>query len=132
MVWSQYVYEATTGYDVNDSGDDEESTDIIQLNIEDWEIEYSEELHMMWNTIRTLLHDAHIEHKGQFVDFVAFCFKEHDPYHENITTQYDQQLMHIWKNIRRIINNNHLHEVMIRGAGFFHFVDFVKNYMCIY
>lgn len=131
MVWSQYVYEATTGCDVGVS-DDEDSSDIIQLNIEDWEIEYSEELHMMWNTIRTLLYDAHIDHRGDFVDFVAFCYKEHDPYHEKVSTKYDSQLMHIWKNIRRIVNRNHLHEEMIRGASFFHFVDFVKNYMCIY
>jgi len=131
MVWSQYVYEATTGCDAGVS-DDEESADVIQLNIEDWEIEYSEELHMLWNTIRTLLYDAHIEHKGEFVDFVAFCYKDHDPYHEKVSTQYDTELLHIWKNIRRIVNNNHLHEEMIRGAGFFHFVDFAKNYMCIY
>ena len=131
MVWSQYVYEATTGCDAGVS-DDEESADVIQLNIEDWEIEYSEELHMLWNTIRTLLYDAHIEHKGEFVDFVAFCYKDHDPYHEKVSTQYDSQLMHIWKNIRRIVNRNHLHEEMIRGASFFHFLDFAKNYMCIY
>jgi hypothetical protein len=57
MVWSQYVYEATTGFDA-DASDDDELNDNTPLNIEDWEVEYSDELKMMWNTIRTLLYDA--------------------------------------------------------------------------
>ena len=138
MVWSQYVYEATTGFDA-DASDDDELNDNTPLNIEDWEVEYSDELKMMWNTIRTLLYDAGLEHRGQFVDFVEFCYDEHDSYHERVVWEYDEQtrwyeekLAHIWRNLRRIINDNGLHEEMMRGATFYHFVDYAKNYLSVY
>ncbi len=138
MVWSQYVYEASTGFD-NDASDDDEFIDDTPLNIEDWEVKYSDELRHMWNTINTLMYDAHIEHSGKFCDFVEFCFKEHDSYHERVTWEYQEQthwfeerLKHIWRSLRRNVNDNHLHEEMMRGASFNHFADFAKNYMCIY
>jgi hypothetical protein len=131
MVWSQYVFEATTGFDTYAS-DDDDFNDNTPLSIEDWEVEYSDELRMMWNTIRTLMYDAHIEHSGEFCDFVEFCYLEHDPYHERETCEFDDELQHIWRNIRRIVNNNGLHEEMLRGATLYHFVDFAKNYMRIY
>jgi hypothetical protein len=129
MVWSQYVYEAATGLDA-DISDDDEFNENTPLNIEDWEVEYSEELHMMWDTLRTLMYDAHIEHNGKFVDFVEFCYTEHNPYHEY--ESHDEHLLHIWKSLRRIINQNELHEEMMRGATFFHFAEFVKNYVYVY
>jgi hypothetical protein len=131
MVWSQYVDEATIGFDAYVS-DDDEMNEHTPLNIEDWEVEYSDELKMMWNTIRTLLYDARIEHDGVFADFVEFCYKEHNPYIEHESIEYENEFHHIWKNLRRIINDNGLHEDMMRGASFFHFTDFVKNYMYIY
>ena len=70
MVWGQYVYEASNGFEPEVSDDDEFNDEHTPLNIEDWEVEYSDELRMMWNTIRTLLHDAGLEHSGKFVDFV--------------------------------------------------------------
>ena len=131
MVWSQYVFEATTGFDTYAS-DDDEFNDNTPLSIEDWEVEYSDELHMMWNTIRTLMYDAHIEHSGEFCDFVEFCYTEHDPYHERVSSEYEEKLHYIWTCIRRIIVRNGLHEEMLRGATLYHFVDFAKNYMRIY
>lgn len=138
MVWSQYVYEAQNGCDTGFS-DDEELDTHTPLNIEDWEIEYSDELGHMWNTIQTLMYDANLEHTGEFQDFVEFCYKEHDTYHERVVWEYEEQtnwyeerLLHIWRNVRRIINDNGLHEEMIRGASFYHFVDFAKNYMGVY
>jgi hypothetical protein len=131
MVWSQYVFEATTGFDTYAS-DDDEFNDNTPLSIEDWEVEYSDELRMMWNTIRTLMYDAHIEHSGEFCDFVEFCYTEHDPYHERVSSEYEEQLHYIWTCIRRIIVRNGLHEEMLRGATLYHFVDFAKNYMRIY
>src|SRR6056300_1778230 len=131
MVWSQYVFEATTGFDTYAS-DDDEFNDNTPLSIEDWEVEYSDELRMMWNTIRTLMYDAHIEHSGEFCDFVEFCYTEHDSYHERVSSEYEEQLHYIWTCIRRIIVRNGLHEEMMRGATFYHFVDFMKNYMRIY
>ena len=139
MVWSQYVYEANNGFDPDVSDDDEFNDEHTPLNIEDWEVEYSDELWHMWNTTRTLRYDARIEHTGRFCDFVEFCYDEHDSYQERTTWEYEEQtkwyeerLAHIWKNLRRIINQNGLHEEMMRGATFYHFVDFMKNYMRVY
>jgi hypothetical protein len=138
MVWSQYIYEASTGFD-HYASDDEDIIDDTPLNIEDWEVEYSDELWHMWNSIRTLMEDAHINHSGNFNDFVEFCFKEHDSYNDRVTWEYPEQtiwyeerLAHIWRNLRRNVNDNHLHEEFMRGVTFYHFVDFAKNYMCIY
>ncbi len=132
MVWNQYVYEATSGNDVDVDSDVELYEDDIELTVEDWEIEYSGELTMMWDTIRTLMYDAHIEHSGRFYDFVEFCYIEHYTYADEVVWEHDEYLAHIWKNIRRIVNNNGLHEVMMRGATFNHFIGYVKNYMCIH
>jgi hypothetical protein len=131
MVWSQYVFEATTGFDAYAS-DDDDFNDNTPLSIEDWEVEYSDELKYMWNTIRTLMYDAQIEHSGKFCDFVEFCYTEHDSYHERVSSDYEEQLHYIWTCIRRIIVRNGLHEEMLRGATLYHFVEFAKNYMRIY
>ena len=132
MVWSQYVYEATVDLDSYVSGDEDDGHDITPLNIEDWEVEYSEELGFMWNMMNTLLYDARIKHSGKFCDFVEFCYKEHETYHERVYSENEELLYDIWKKLRRIINDNGLHEEMMRGATFYHFVDFSKKYMCIY
>jgi len=139
MVWSQYVYEATVDLDSYASGDDDDGHDITPLNIEDWEVEYSDELAMLWDTIRTLLYDAEIEHTGELCDFVELCYTEHDPYHERITfgceedtIWYEERLIHVWKNVRRIINDNGLHQEIMRGVTFDHFMYFAKNYMSIH
>jgi hypothetical protein len=138
MVWSQYVDEATIGFDAYIS-DDEENNEHTPLNIEDWEVEYSDELHMMWNTIEALLYDAHIQHSGKFCDFVEFCYWQHDSNQGRVTWEdgeqtkwYEQRVAHIWTSLRRVIDNNHLHEEMMHGATFYDFMDFSKNYMCIY
>tara|TARA_B110000305_G_scaffold228388_1_gene278101 strand:+ start:840 stop:1259 length:420 start_codon:yes stop_codon:yes gene_type:complete len=139
MVWSQYVYEATVDLDSYASGDEDDGHEITPLNIEDWEVEYSDELKHMWSKIITLLYDAHIEHTGQFCDFVEFCYIEHDTDSPRITWEsqeqtlwYEDRLAYIWRNLRHSINENGLHEEMMRGATFNDFTDFVKNYMCVY
>ena len=131
MVWSQYIYEASTGFE-NEVSDDDEINDNTPLNIEDWEVEYSDELRYMWNTIRTLLYDAGLEHTGEFCDFVEFCYIEHDPYMERREGEYANELFYIWRNLRRIVDDNNLHEEMMRGATFYHFLEFTKNYMRVY
>ena len=139
MVWSQYVYEATTGFETSQASDDEELIDDTPLNVEDWEVQYSDELWYMWGMMNTLLNDAYIEHTGKFCDFVEFCYMEHDHSHERNAWEYEEQtkwyeerLSHIWKHLRRVVNQNGHHEEMMRGATFYHFVDYAKNYMCIY
>ena len=72
-------------------------------------------------------------------DFVEFCSTEHMPHPERTIWEYEEQtgwyeerLSHIWKNLRRAINENGLHEEMMRGATFNNFTHFVKNYMHLY
>lgn len=139
MVWSQYVYEATADTEAFNASDDDEYNDDTPLNIEDWEVQYSDELRYMWNMINTLMYDAQINHSGKFCDFVEFCFNRHMPHPERITWEYEEQtkwyeerLSHIWRNLRRTINENHLHEEMMHGVTFNNFVQYAKNYMCIY
>ena len=132
MVWSQYVYEANAGFDA-DASDDDDFNDNTPLNIEDWEVEYSDELHSMWNAVLNLLYDSHIEHSGKFCDFVEFCYIDHDDLDdEGVTYEYEDEMYNIWVNIRRIVNQNGLHEEMMRGATFYHFLDFTKKYMHLY
>jgi hypothetical protein len=129
MVWHQYVYEASHGNDVEVDSDGELVEDEPSQTVEDWEIVYSDELHMMWNTMQTLMYDAHIEHQGNFSDFVEFCYMEHD---EHANFEYDERIDHIWRNLRRIVNNNYIHEDILRGATLSEFTWFLKNIMCIY
>lgn len=133
MVWSQYVDEANIGFDAYVSDDDEFNNEHTPLNIEDWEVEYSDELHSMWNAVLNLLYDSHIEHSGKFCDFVEFCYIDHDDLDdEGVTYEYEDEMYNIWVNIRRIVNQNGLHEEMMRGATFYHFLDFTKKYMHLY
>ena len=138
MVWNQYVFEANEGYDVYDS-EEEEYNENNKLTIEDWEVEHSDVLWRMWHTINTLLYDAQIEHAGQFCDFVEFCHMHHDPLEERVTFEYQEQtkwyeerIGYVWKTLRRMVNDNHLHEELFRGALFNDFFHFTKNFMCIY
>jgi hypothetical protein len=128
MVWNQYVYEASNGFDPEVSDDDEFNDEHTPLNIEDWEVEYSDELRHMWNTIRTLTYDAGLQHSGEFVDFVEFCYKEHDACE---VFEEDEFVQYIWTKLRRIINDNGLHEEMMRGATIHHFTEFMEKYMRI-
>lgn len=126
MVWHQYVWEATTGNEATLS-DDENTQDTDPLSFEDWELQYSDVLGMMWNTTRTLLHDAYLFHRGELCDFVAFCYMEHDPLNTRVCFEYEKELAHVWKNIRRIVDTNGLHEEVLRGATFYNFVYFCKH-----
>lgn len=131
MVWSQYVYEAHAGLDTYASDDDEHRDD-TPLTIDDWEVKYSDELWMMWNTVRTLLHDMYLDNtllaRCRFTDFVAFCYADHDSVMEHQDTQYEDETLYIWKSIRRVINANDLHEEMMRGANYHQFVQFVTEH----
>ena len=140
MVWSQYVYEANTGLDTYASDEDEYNDDAL-LTIDDWEVKYSDELWMMWNTIKTILGDMYLDNtilsECKFTDFVEFCFTDHDPCTEHPEIMYEEELQHVWKTIRRIINTHDLHEEMMRGANYHQFVQFVldytkKKYICVY
>ena len=138
MVWSQYVYEATTGLD-SYASDDEEFNDDTPLNMHDWEVKYSDELTMFWNTTRTLLEDAGITYSGDYWDFVEFCFKEHYNSTERVNWEYQEQtiwfeerLSHIWRHLKRCVMENGLHEEMIKGASVYDFMEFAKNIIRVY
>lgn len=139
MVWNQYVYEATTGNDVEVDSDGEFIDDESEQSITEWEDIYSEELTFMWGVINTLLYDAEINHSGNFTDFVEFCYDEHDTElrrttweDEEQTIWYEERLTHIWSSLRRLIYNNRLDGEMMRGATFTDFTDYMKNYMSVY
>lgn len=101
MVWSQYVYEASTGAEVDpDSGgdDDAHAEHDVALNILDWELQYSDELWDLWDLLCMLRRDAFLEHAlltdCSYDDFVEFCFTNHNesekysgdvPYEENVS-----------------------------------------------
>src|SRR6056300_973579 len=137
MVWNQYVYEADIGTDVHMSDDEHEIEDTIQT-IDDWEHEYHEVLVMMWNTIRTLLHDSHITHSGNYWDFVNFCFTEHVSLDKRVCFEYEEQttwfevrIANVWKSVKRIKDGNGLHEELMRGATFWNFMIFCRDILCV-
>lgn len=129
MVWHQYVWEATTGNEAHLS--DDEDQDTTPLSFEDWELYNSDALRMMWNTARTLLDDAYLTHSGELCDFVVFCYTEHDPMALRVPCEHEAHLLHVWKNIRRIVNANGLHEEMMRGATSNNFIHFCKHVICV-
>lgn len=137
MVWHQYVWEATTGNEA-DLSDNELDQDTQPETFEDWELRYSDVIHMLWNTMRTLMHDAHIIYSGDINDFSRFCYTDHDPRNDRVyfeyqeqTVWFEQRLMHVWKNIRRIVDANGLHEELLRGATFWNFVEFCRDILCV-
>jgi len=137
MVWHQYVWEATTGNEA-DLSDNELDQDTQPETFEDWELRYSDVIHMLWNTMRTLMHDAHIIYSGDINDFSRFCYTDHDPRNDRVCFEYqeqtvwfEQRLMHVWKNIRRIVDANGLHEELLRGATFWNFVEFCRDILCV-
>ena len=136
MVWNQYVWEAMAGTEVMNFSDDEDFDSDTPLSYEEWEFQCDEVLRMMWNTIRTLMYDACITHNGKLCDFVDFCYKEHIPNNSVIwfdtsenTEWMEERLFHVWKNITRIVVNNNLQSVMMRGVTFENFVQFCKDDM---
>jgi hypothetical protein len=83
MVWSQYVYEATHGYDAYSSDENDVSDDHAQFTIDDFYDEFSDELHRLHGITQTLVHDAFLEHtyRPTLSDFIDLCFYqfEDDP-----------------------------------------------------
>src|SRR5210317_425870 len=106
MVWSQYVYEATAGLDVETVGgssDDDTSDQDVALNICDWELQYSEELWDLWGLLQMLVKDAWLEHtlltKCTYSDFMEFCYMDYnyvDEYTAGGPVPYRYNLEYIW------------------------------------
>lgn len=126
MVWHQYVWEATTGNEVESDDDTSFPQDKRGVTFEDWQLEYSDVLDMMWNTLRTLMYDAHLVHSEHRCDFDVFCYTEHDPM-TSVQFEYEDELVHIWRHLRRIVDDNGLHQECMRGATFYNFVSFCKH-----
>ena len=124
MVWSQYVYEATAYNDVVGGSDDDECNDDTPLNIEDWEVQYSDELRYMWNMIDTLTYDAQMNHSGKFCDFVEFCSTEHTDDCDFVWLPYEAQLSYIWRHIQEFLEDTGLYNEFMPGATFDHWVRF--------
>lgn len=130
MVWSQYVYEATDGFDTDVSIDDDEYQPEFHLNIHDWSVEYSDELWYLWDMINLYIRDAFLENtiftKCNFTEFVDFCYA-YDQYPLALTTDFTHtsQLSYIWNKVQEYLQVVHLaHEILV-GATFSDFVAFV-------
>lgn len=81
MVWSQYVYEATHGYDAYSSDENDQDTGGSNgLTIHDFQDAYAYELYDVFGVIETLIRDAYLEHdiKPDFNEFVELCFYQFD------------------------------------------------------
>ena len=131
MVWSQYVYEATAGYDVIPS-DEEEYEDDIHLSIEDWQIKYSDELWDLWDRVQVLIRDAFLEYEimteCSFSDFADFCYNEHYEDCNFVWIPYESKLSYIWNEIRLFIRECDLQGEFMAGATFDHWVQFAYQH----
>jgi len=108
MVWSQYVWEASTGTEADLSDDDDRVHD-EPLHIDDW-IDYnSDELEYLWAILQEYMYDAGRcpIPKMRFEDFARFC---HDPQPVYTGRVFDveywidvhgEELGHMWKMLRR-------------------------------
>ena len=127
MVWSQYVYEANEGYDVEPS-DEEDYEDELHLSIEDWQIKYSDELWALWDMIQQLLRDAFMEHELMsdctFSDFAEFCYETHDDDCDFVWIPYEAQLSYIWRHIQECVSDTDI----LSGATFDHWVRFAAHH----
>lgn len=131
MVWSQYVYEATVGYDAA-SSDDDEFVEDSQLNVEDWQITYSEELWELWDIVQSLLKDAYLEKELMtnctFSDFAEFCYDEHKDDCDFVWIPYESTLSYIWRHIQEYIDAKGLKTEFMSGATFDHWVRFASDH----
>jgi len=137
MVWSQYVYEATTGYDVAQSDDDiEDCEEDIHPSVDDWEIKHSDELRDLWRCIKILISDAFLEHElmteCSFSDFVEFCYDDHHDDCDFVSSQYESNLTYIWNKIQEFLRDMNRQGEFMRGATFNHWVRFAHDHskMC--
>lgn len=133
MVWQQYVWEATNGNEIYVS-DEEIEQETPPLSFEDWELQYSDSLRMMWNTIRTLMYDAHITYHGDLCDFTIFSYTCHQPETdrvyfdtEELTEWFEPRLFNIWNAVMRIVKDNGIQEEVMKDATFYNFVRFSKD-----
>ena len=85
MVWNQYVYEATEGFDVvEETHDDDYTFDTnAPLHVEDWSEWYSDDLLNMWMLLRRYLDDTglgtRILNNGSMNAFVHFLYAHSNP-----------------------------------------------------
>ena len=83
MVWNQYVYEATEGFDVVDEIHDDDPIDTnAPLHVEDWSRWYSDDLLNMWMLMRRYLDDTGLKtrilNQATMNDFIHFLYSRSD------------------------------------------------------
>lgn len=141
MVWSQYVYEASTGYETPPSDEERDEEYELQVNVEDWQTKYSDELWALWDMIQQLIKDAFLEYELMtectFSDFAEFCYVEHDDDCDFVWIPYESTLSYIWRHIQDFIDICGLHHEFMVDATFDHWVRFAfqhsdKKYVTVY
>lgn len=115
MVWNQYIWEATTGNEV-DISDDEESQVQQPIHVDDWIDFNSEEINYLWAIIQEYCHDAYTNflQKMTSEDLGRFCYDppmyfEGDPNTDSWIEENSEELRYIWKLLKQtkssLINN---------------------------
>ncbi len=135
MVWSQYLYEGTHGTEVDpDESNDTTFIEEDEYGIQEWELEYGEELRELWNMIQILLRDAWIEkeilYRTDYWEFVEFCYEDSwNRYFQNNTINivYRDKLYYIWQKMNEYRRDAGLQGQFWKGANFSHFMDFVTT-----
>jgi len=134
MVWSQYVYEASVGLDVDTtsavySSDDDEHH--VTLNICDWELQYSDELWDLWDLLKMFLRDAYLDNVlltrdfCTYNDFVEFCYESHYDVEEYTgAVPFHHNLRYIWQ----VMWNEMKYLEFAPGANYSHFVSWVVDH----
>jgi hypothetical protein len=128
MVWSQYVYEATHGYDAYSSDEnDQDSGGSNGLTIHDFQDAYAYELYDVFGVIETLIRDAYLEHdiKPDFNEFVELCFHQFEEDDDEDASEEFEHLDHA----RYIFSRaKSLDRAKLLGfVTFNNFIRFLKN-----
>jgi len=107
MVWNQYVWEATTGNEVDWSDDENVQNNNEPLHIDDWIDFNSGELEYLWVIIQETVYDSgsRLFEKMMYEDFARFCF---DPpeYQGGVfdvaywIDTHEDELAYIWKQLK--------------------------------
>ncbi|AUT19079.1 hypothetical protein DSLPV1_108 [Dishui lake phycodnavirus 1] len=104
MVWSQYVYEANYGLDVDEhlSGEEDSTDPSLNLTVHTFWDEFNDELWFLFDWLQVLLYDAVLRSKVTFDDFVDFCYYEED----DTVLEEDERLVYIWDKMQRLDTTN--------------------------
>lgn len=103
MVWSQYVYEANYGLDVDEhnSGDEDSTDPSLNSTVHAYYDEFNDELWYLFDHLQVLLYDGVMRTNMQFDDFVDFCYYDDDQDDDDDEDE-DERLAYVWDRLQRL------------------------------